>query len=165
MRRGKNLFSHLHCLNSSLSRVGKTGMDNVFQPCYTMSLRQKYRSRRQERQEYFPRTVWNQLDPLCLWKESWKKRYSRGLCIRVEKISNGQTDPIRRQVGLPKFSIVERDSIFPPSLPFVVFSFLPFFFLQTQAFIIYRETCSLTCFANRSWTRDFERTNRMKKKF
>lgn len=116
-----------------------------------------------ERQEYFPRTVWNQLDPLCLWKESWKKRYSRGLCIRVEKISNGQTDPIRRQVGLPKFSIVERDSIFPPSLPFVVFSFLSFFFLQTQAFIIYRETCSLTCFANRS--RDFERTNRMKKKF
>lgn len=48
MRGGKNLFSHLHCLNSSLSRVGKTGMDNVFQPCYTMSLRQKYRSRRRK---------------------------------------------------------------------------------------------------------------------
>lgn len=118
--------------------------------------------RRKARPSYFP-LVRNQLDPFVSLEREFRveKSDTRADYVYVERISNGQTDPIRRQVGLPKFSIMERFT----SLNFSTFPRFPppfFFFLFKHIHSLrYRETCSpkLARFANRyseSRTCDFE---------
>lgn len=136
---------------------------------FSLARRQKYRSRTQKSEaiEYFP-LVRNQLDPFVSLEREFRveKSDTRADYVYVERISNGQTDPIRRQVGLPKFSIMERFT----SLNFSTFPRFPppfffFFSFQTHSHSLrYRETCSpkLARFANRyseSRTCDFEHAN------
>lgn len=94
--------------------------------------------RRKARPSYFP-LVRNQLDPFVSLEREFRveKSDTRADYVYVERISNGQTDPIRRQVGLPKFSIMERFT----SLNFSTFPrFSPpffFFFFFSNTFIVY----------------------------
>lgn len=123
--------------------------------------------RRKARPSYFP-LVRNQLDPFVSLEREFRveKSDTRADYVYVERISNGQTDPIRRQVGLPKFSIMERFtslnfSTFPRFSPPFFFFFLLFKHIHS---LRYRETCSpkLARFANRyseSRTCDFEHAN------
>lgn len=107
---------------------------------FSLARRQKYRSRTQKSEaiEYFP-LVRNQLDPFVSLEREFRveKSDTRADYVYVERISNGQTDPIRRQVGLPKFSIMERFT----SLNFSTFPrFSPpffFFFFFSNTFIVY----------------------------
>lgn len=159
--RGKT-FSHFRMFaENSLFAWKKTSMENFFQPCHTTSrVRNIVLDACSQKGEYFP-----SMEPswsfVSLEREfRVEKSDTRADYVYVERISNGQTDPIRRQVGLPKFSIMQRFTQFFHLSSFRRFFLFLFLFSDTNMYS-YWETCSpkLERFANRLWIMWFRTRN------
>lgn len=107
---GKNIFSFSYVRGEFSFRVEKNEYGEFFSTVSHDVTRQKYRSRRvfAERRVF---SIHGTKLILCVSLERKfrvEKSDTRADYVYVERISNGQTDPIRRQVGLPKFSIMQR---------------------------------------------------------